>query len=80
MDYKIFIETDGGEALADQDCTVSFSDGTSEDGRTDHEGHIKFADKTPGVALWVDYLSEEGQTIRIDLYSPVADKTNKQEG
>jgi hypothetical protein len=68
MDYYVHLRTSDGEVLVDKDCTTEFSDGTTEDGRTDVDGDMEFKDKVPGITLWADYKTEDDETVRIDLY------------
>jgi hypothetical protein len=67
MNFIVVPETAGGEVIPNTRFTVSFSDGTTEEGAADGEGALRFPGKVPGIALWAEYENEEGAAVRLKL-------------
>jgi phage baseplate assembly protein gpV/uncharacterized Zn-binding protein involved in type VI secretion len=64
MDYAILVQ--GEESIiSDTNCDFYFSDGSTENGKTNEEGVAEFKSKVPGIAQWVEYTGSDGETRRL---------------
>jgi hypothetical protein len=60
QNYHVFMENNG-EILANVNCKVSLSDGTTENTTTDGEGFFELNEKTPGSVVIIEYTNSHGE-------------------
>jgi hypothetical protein len=65
QNYRLRVENEKGEYISNTDCVIAFSDGSSENTKTDAEGCVELMEKVPGIVLWIEYTREGNITERL---------------